>query len=79
MRGEGLKGEGAMAGVPKPRTRSPSLPPPPPPAIFYGPVEPGNPVVENFERDLRACMGFLRRKWEGGAAGAREQELHRRG
>ncbi|KAJ7329935.1 hypothetical protein JRQ81_016109 [Phrynocephalus forsythii] len=67
-----------MADLPKPRARSPPLPPPPP-AIFYGPVEPGNPVVENFERDLRACLSFLRRKWDAGEASASQQELHRRG
>ncbi|XP_042324461.1 cilia- and flagella-associated protein 54 isoform X2 [Sceloporus undulatus] len=64
-----------MAVVPKPRSRSPPLPPPPP-AIFYGPLEPGNPVVESFESDLGACLGFLRRKRE---ASSKEQELHRRG
>uniref|UniRef100_A0ABM5GFE7 Cilia- and flagella-associated protein 54 isoform X1 n=1 Tax=Pogona vitticeps TaxID=103695 RepID=A0ABM5GFE7_9SAUR len=67
-----------MAEIPKPRARSPSLPPPQP-AIFYGPVEAGNPVVENFERDLRACLSFLRRKWEVGGGSSREQEFHRRG
>ncbi|XP_062991053.1 cilia- and flagella-associated protein 54 [Elgaria multicarinata webbii] len=67
-----------MARVPKGRARSPPLPPQPP-AIFYGPVEPGNPVVDSFESDLSHCLHFLRRKREAGAASAREQELHRRG
>uniref|UniRef100_A0A8D2LBL7 Cilia- and flagella-associated protein 54 n=1 Tax=Varanus komodoensis TaxID=61221 RepID=A0A8D2LBL7_VARKO len=61
--------------VPRPSctTRSPALPPPPP-AIFYGPVEPGNPVVISFESDLSHCLSFLRRKRGAGASGAREQE-----
>ncbi|XP_053108413.1 cilia- and flagella-associated protein 54 isoform X2 [Hemicordylus capensis] len=68
-----------MSAVPPPRAQTPSLPPPPL-AIFYGPLEPGNPVIENFERDLHDCLSFLRRKREAaGGAGARQQELHRRG
>ncbi|XP_062838899.1 cilia- and flagella-associated protein 54 isoform X2 [Anolis carolinensis] len=67
-----------MAQVPKPRALSPP-PPPEQPALFYGPVEPGNPVVENFERDLHDCLGLLRRTREAGGKSARERDLHRRG
>lgn len=73
------KAEGAMAAVPKGRARSPPLPPPPP-AVFYGPLEPGNPVLDSFESDLRHCLGCLRRKRDAeGNESAKEQELHRRG
>nr|XP_028603316.1 cilia- and flagella-associated protein 54-like [Podarcis muralis] len=67
--------------APRPRARSPPLPPPKP-AIFYGPVEPGNPVVDSFEKDLSACLGYFRRQQEAkasGASGSRQQELHRLG
>ncbi|XP_034983013.2 cilia- and flagella-associated protein 54 isoform X3 [Zootoca vivipara] len=67
--------------APRPRGRSPPLPPPKP-AIFYGPVEPGNPVVDSFEKDLSACLGYFRRQQEAkasGASGSRQQELHRLG
>ncbi|XP_053260953.1 cilia- and flagella-associated protein 54 isoform X2 [Podarcis raffonei] len=67
--------------APRPRARSPPLPPPKP-AIFYGPVEPGNPVVDSFEKDLSACLGYFRRQREAkasGASGSRQQELHRLG
>ncbi|XP_060100406.1 cilia- and flagella-associated protein 54 [Heteronotia binoei] len=67
-----------MAEVPKPRAKSPPRPPPPP-AVFYGPVGPGNPVVESFEKDLHACLSFLRRNREVEDAGSKSQELHRRG
>nr|XP_060633260.1 cilia- and flagella-associated protein 54 [Anolis sagrei ordinatus] len=67
-----------MAQVPKARTLSPP-PPSQEPALFYGPVEPGNPVVEGFERDLGYCLGLLRRTREAGGKSAKKQELHRRG
>ncbi|XP_015271758.1 PREDICTED: cilia- and flagella-associated protein 54 [Gekko japonicus] len=67
-----------MAEAPKARARSPSRPPPPP-AIFYGPVGPGNPVVDSFEKDLHECLSFLRRNREAEDAGSMSQELHRRG
>ncbi|XP_077195229.1 cilia- and flagella-associated protein 54 isoform X2 [Paroedura picta] len=67
-----------MAEGPKGRDRSPSRPPPPP-AIFYGPVGPGNPVVDSFEKDLHDCLGFLRRNREDEDSGSMSQELHRRG
>ncbi|XP_026548471.1 cilia- and flagella-associated protein 54 [Notechis scutatus] len=67
-----------MAELPKSRARSPTLPPPAP-AIFYGSVDPRNPVVHRFESDLSDCLGFLKRKREAGAASSKDQELHRRG
>ncbi|KAL8221714.1 UNVERIFIED_CONTAM: hypothetical protein K2H54_074402 [Gekko kuhli] len=67
-----------MAERPKARARSPSRPPPPP-AIFYGPVGPGNPVVDSFEKDLHECLSVLRRNREAEDAGSMSQELHRRG
>ncbi|XP_070611988.1 cilia- and flagella-associated protein 54 isoform X2 [Erythrolamprus reginae] len=67
-----------MAELPKARARSPPLPPPAP-AIFYGSVDPRNPVVHRFECDLSDCLGFFKRKREAGAASAKDQELHRRG
>ncbi|XP_013906997.1 PREDICTED: cilia- and flagella-associated protein 54-like [Thamnophis sirtalis] len=67
-----------MAEVPKGRARSPTLPPPAP-AIFYGSVDPRNPVVHRFESDLSDCLGLLKRKREAGAASSKDQELHRRG
>ncbi|XP_058047226.1 cilia- and flagella-associated protein 54 [Ahaetulla prasina] len=67
-----------MAELPKRRARSPALPPPAP-AIFYGSVDPRNPVVRRFESDLSDCLGFLKRKGEAGAASSKDQELHRRG
>ncbi|XP_061438715.1 cilia- and flagella-associated protein 54 [Rhineura floridana] len=74
----GAKAEGeSMVEIPKSRALSPTLPPPQP-AIFYGPVEPGNPVVDSFERDLGACLSFLRREREAKDS-SRQQELHRRG
>ncbi|XP_034258808.1 LOW QUALITY PROTEIN: cilia- and flagella-associated protein 54 [Pantherophis guttatus] len=67
-----------MAELPKRRARSPTLPPPAP-AIFYGSVDPRNPVVHRFESDLSDCLGILKRKREAGAASSKDQELHRRG
>ncbi|XP_066490590.1 cilia- and flagella-associated protein 54 [Tiliqua scincoides] len=53
---------------------------PAPPAVFYGPLEPGNPVVDSLESDLRDCLSFLRPRRGGADAGAAwEQEPHRRG
>uniref|UniRef100_A0A670Y1K6 Cilia and flagella associated protein 54 n=1 Tax=Pseudonaja textilis TaxID=8673 RepID=A0A670Y1K6_PSETE len=63
----------AMAELPKSRARSPTLPPPAP-AIFYGSVDPRNPVVHRFESDLSDCLGFLKRKREAGAASSKDQE-----
>ncbi|XP_074840080.1 cilia- and flagella-associated protein 54 [Carettochelys insculpta] len=60
-----------------------SLPPPPgsglqpPPATFFGPLEPGNPVIVSCESELRDFLGFMRRS--AGAAEPRRRELHRRG
>uniref|UniRef100_A0A8C6VKD2 Cilia and flagella associated protein 54 n=1 Tax=Naja naja TaxID=35670 RepID=A0A8C6VKD2_NAJNA len=62
-----------MAELPKSRARSPTLPPPAP-AIFYGSVDPRNPVVHRFESDLSDCLGFLKRKREAGAASSKDQE-----
>ncbi|ETE65257.1 putative protein C12orf55, partial [Ophiophagus hannah] len=67
-----------MAELPKSRSRSPTLPPPAP-AIFYGSVDPRNPVVHRCESDLSDCLGFLKRKREPGASSSKDQELHRRG
>uniref|UniRef100_A0A8C8SWJ6 Cilia and flagella associated protein 54 n=1 Tax=Pelusios castaneus TaxID=367368 RepID=A0A8C8SWJ6_9SAUR len=51
----------------------------PPPATFFGALEPGNPVIDSFESELRDCLGFMRRLRSAGAAEPRGQELHRRG
>ncbi|TFJ96636.1 perforin-1-like [Platysternon megacephalum] len=62
-----------------------SQPPPPcpglqpPPATFFGALEPGNPVIDSFESELRDFLGFMRRLRSVGAAELRGQELHRRG
>ncbi|XP_008176980.2 cilia- and flagella-associated protein 54 isoform X7 [Chrysemys picta bellii] len=62
-----------------------SQPPPPgprlqpPPATFFGALEPGNPVIDSFESELRDFLGFIRRLQSVGAAEPRGQELHRRG
>ncbi|KAJ6656335.1 hypothetical protein lerEdw1_003838 [Lerista edwardsae] len=65
-----------MAVTPLPKALS-AAPPPQQPAVFYGPLEPGNPVVDSFESDLHDGLSFLQRKQ--GTGGAKEQELHRRG
>nr|XP_056702505.1 cilia- and flagella-associated protein 54 [Euleptes europaea] len=67
-----------MAEGPRGRGRSPAAAPPPP-AISYGPLGPGNPLADSFDKDLREGLSFLRRNREAGSAGPKSQELHRRG
>ncbi|XP_063165398.1 cilia- and flagella-associated protein 54 [Candoia aspera] len=67
-----------MSELPKSPALCPTLPPPAP-AIFYGSVDPRNPVVHRFETELSDCLSFLKRKRETGGASSRNQELHRRG
>ncbi|XP_075789877.1 cilia- and flagella-associated protein 54 isoform X3 [Pelodiscus sinensis] len=64
----------AEAGSPPPPPRSGLQPPP---ATFFGALEPGNPVIDSLESELRDFLGFMRRS--AGAAEPRRQELHRRG
>ncbi|XP_065597313.1 cilia- and flagella-associated protein 54 [Cyrtonyx montezumae] len=62
--------EPAPLPVPLPRTL---------PASFFGAVEPGNPVVDSLEAELRDVLGFLRRLRGVGDAEPQRHELHRRG
>ncbi|XP_034630620.1 cilia- and flagella-associated protein 54 [Trachemys scripta elegans] len=63
---------GSQAPPPGPRLQ-------PPPATFFGALEPGNPVIDSFESELRDFLGFIRRLQSVGAAEPRGQEPHRRG
>ncbi|XP_039375459.1 cilia- and flagella-associated protein 54 isoform X7 [Mauremys reevesii] len=67
----------AQAGSQPPPPPRPGLQPPP--ATFFGALEPGNPVIDSFESELRDFLGFMRRLRSVGAAAPRGQELHRRG
>uniref|UniRef100_U3I3C4 Cilia and flagella associated protein 54 n=1 Tax=Anas platyrhynchos platyrhynchos TaxID=8840 RepID=U3I3C4_ANAPP len=51
----------------------------PPAAAFYGAVEPGNPVVDSLEAELRDVLGFLRRLRGAGEAEPQRHDLQRRG
>uniref|UniRef100_A0A8C3BIC1 Cilia- and flagella-associated protein 54 n=1 Tax=Cairina moschata TaxID=8855 RepID=A0A8C3BIC1_CAIMO len=51
----------------------------PPVAAFYGAVEPGNPVVDSLEAELRDVLGFLRRLRGAGEAEPQRHDLQRRG
>ncbi|NXH10145.1 CFA54 protein, partial [Bucco capensis] len=48
-------------------------------ASFFGAVEPGNPVVDSFEAELRNVLGSLRRLTGAGEAKLQQHDLHRRG
>nr|XP_048691469.1 cilia- and flagella-associated protein 54 isoform X3 [Caretta caretta] len=69
----------AEAGSPPPPPPPPCHGMQPPPATFFGALEPGNPVIDSFESELRDFLGFMRRLCSAEAAEPRRQELHRRG
>uniref|UniRef100_A0A8C4VH26 Cilia and flagella associated protein 54 n=1 Tax=Gopherus evgoodei TaxID=1825980 RepID=A0A8C4VH26_9SAUR len=80
VQGSGMMAEaGSQPPPPPPPPPSPRPGLQPPPATFFGALEPGNPVIDSFESELRDFLGFMRRLRSVGTAAPRGQELHRRG